>query len=339
MAKPKPVPFSTLVAALLNDQEPFPPRFLHRFSDLLEEDAKSLAKVWSKISTPRRIALLEDLDELNQADDLVSFEEVCKLAIKDPEAQVRLLAVKMLREYELTQYIPDFIRMAQQDGVSDVRAAAASGLGVFIFLGEVDKISPPTLKRVEETLFGILQSQDESQVRQRALEALGYSSRPDFMPAIEQAYASDDSDWLISALNAMGRSADSKWKPRVVAMLDHPHPLVRAEAASAAGEIEIKSTVPALLKMLDDPDLDVRMAAIWALSQLGGKGVRKALETMLEATDDDDEANLLENALDNLDFTEDLSTIAMLNITGSGEEDEPLFDELDDLDDQGDPPA
>jgi HEAT repeat protein len=202
----------------------------------------------------------------------------------------------------------------------------------------VDKIHPSTHQRVEETLLNILHSEDESLVRRRALEALGYSAREDVMPAIEQAYACGDPEWLISALNAMGNSADRKWKPQVMAMLDHQHPLVRAEAASAAGEIEVKSAVPALLRMLGDVDLDVRMAVIWALSQLGGKGVRKALEKMLEATDDDDEADMLERALENLDFTEDLSAIALLNITDTGEEDEELFadEELDELEDEGD---
>ncbi len=272
---------------------------------------------------------MADLEELNQADDLLSFEEVCKLAITDPEPQTRLSAVRILHDYELVQFIPDFIRMAKQDVDKVVRAAAASALGAFIYLGEVDKLHPSTLNRVEEALLGILQGQDESPVRRNALESLGYSSREEVSPAIEQAYTSGDPEWLISALSAMGRSADPKWNSRVVEMLEHQRPLVRAEAASAAGELEIKSAVPSLLKILDDSDLDVRMAAIWALSQLGGKGVRKALEKMLDATDDEDEASLLENALDNLDFTEDLGTIALLNISESDEDDEDIFPDND----------
>ena len=340
MAKSKPIPFKRLVAALLNDQEPFLPRFLHRFSDLSSEDSQSLAQAWPKITLQRRISLMEDLEELNQADDLLSFEEVCQLAIKDPNPLVRLSAVKILHEYELTQFIPNFIQIAQQDPDVHVRAAAAAALGAFIYLGEVDKLHSSRLQRVEEALLVILHGQDESQVRQRALESLGFSSRAEMLPAIELAYTDPNPEWLIAALNAMGRSADRKWKSKVAAMLDHPHPLVRAEAASAAGELEIKTAVPRLLKMLHDTDLDVRMAAIWALSQLGGKGVRKALEKRLESTDDEDETSLLENALDNLDFTDDLGTISLLNISETGEEDEEFLtdDGLDDQDDdEGDP--
>ena len=341
MAKPKPLPFSKLVAALLNDQEPFPPRYLHRFSDLSSEDGQILAQTWPKIPAPRRVTLMEDLEELSQADDLLSFEEVCRLAIKDPHPQVRLSAVKILHDYELTQFIPTFTQLAQGDADTLVRAAAAAALGAFIYLGEVDKLHPSTLNRVEDTLFSVLHGQDESQVRQRALESLGFSSREDVAPAIEQAYANPDAEWLIAALNAMGRSADRKWKSRVLAMLDDQRPLVRAEAASAAGELEIKSAAPALLKLLKDSDLDVRMAAIWALSQLGGKGVRKALEKMLANADDDDEASLLESALDNLDFTEDLGTIALLKIDDAGDDDEDLFPDtdLDEADNEGDSQA
>jgi len=97
-------------------------------------------------------------------------------------------------------------------------------------------------------------------------------------------------------------------------MLSDTHPGVRAEAASAAGEIEIKESTPVLIELLDDPDLDVRLAAIWALSEIGGTGVRQALENQLDTTDDDEEADQIENALENLDFTEEMREISLLEI-------------------------
>ena len=341
MTKTKPIPFSRLITALLDDQTPFPPRYLHRFSDLAPEDTASLIKVWPRISPARRVALMEDLDELNQADDLLSFEDVCTLALQDPLPDVRRSAVMILRNYEQVQFLSDFLRMAKQDVDSEVRAAATTALSAFIYMGEVDELQPSTLNRVEECLLSILNGQDETLTRRRALEAMGYSSRPEVYPAIEKAYASNDPDWLSSALNAIGRSADKAWKSKVVAMFDHPHPIVRAEAASAAGELEIKSAVPALLRMLRDPDLDVRMAAIWSLSQIGGKGVRPALEKQLKTTEDDAEAEQVENALENLDFTEDLLHISLLDITDVEDEEDEIFsdDELDDLEDEGDSPA
>lgn len=338
MAKPKPVPFSKIVAALLDEQNIFPPRYLHRLSDLAPEDAQSIAQAWPKVAPTRRTALMEDLEELSLADDLLSFDDVCRLALQDPAPNVRISAIHILREYEQTPLIPDFIHLAQHDPDAGVRAAAAAALGTFIYMGEVDDLHPATQKRVEECLLGILNGSDETLVRRRALEALGYSTREEVKPAIERAYAMEDPDWLISALNAMGRSANQVWNPKVVAMFEHTHPLVRAEAASAAGDLEIKSAVPALLRMLRDPDLDVRMASIWALSQIGGKGVRPALERLLEDPDDEEEEELLEKALENLDFTEDLGRIALLEIGDSEDEEYALFDEdeFDDPEDEGD---
>ena len=92
------------------------------------------------------------------------------------------------------------------------------------------------------------------------------------------------------------------------------HDVVRAEAASAAGELEIKRAVPKLLDLLEDVDSDVRMASIWALSQIGGPGVRSALDALLEITEDDEEATQLDNALENLDFTEEMNELALLEI-------------------------
>jgi HEAT repeat protein len=103
-------------------------------------------------------------------------------------------------------------------------------------------------------------------------------------------------------------------------MLTHTQPGIRAEAASAAGELEIKSARPLLLELLEDSDIDVRMAAIWALSQVGGKGVRRTLEKLLETTDDDEEADQIDKALENLDFTEEMAELALLEIPEDGDE-------------------
>jgi len=336
MTAKKPIPFSQLISLLLNEEEVFPPRFLHRLSDLTRADAHLLANAWPKIAPLRRKTLMEDLEELTQADDLLSFEDICRLAINDQDASVRLTGVRILREYDLTDLIPDFLYLLQKDPSAEVRAAAAAALGIFVYMGEVDELHANTFKELEGHLLRITQGVDEILVRRRALEALGYSSRKDIPPLIEQAYDSNNTDWILSALIAMGRSADRAWKPKVVAILDHANPLVRAEAASAAGELELKSVRPTLLRMLHDPDQDVRMASSWALSQLGGEGVRSTLEKLIESTTDDEESDLIEKALDNLDFTEEMAGFALLDIGNTDDEEDDLFSDyqLDDEDEE-----
>ena len=334
MAIPKPIPFNKLIDALLDESTPFSPRYLNRLSDLEPVDSTSLAESWSKISTRRREALLDDLEEVHLADTTLSFEQVARLGLKDPVAGVRLRSINILREYELRDLIPTFIQMAEHDPDTEVRAAAAAALGIYIYMGEVEDISPKKLLTVEECLLRLINGSDTSLVRRRALEALGFTSRKEIVGLIEKAYASTDTDWLVSALFAMGRSANSRWSPQVLKMLDHTLPAVRAEAASAAGELEITAARPKLLEMLEDDDLDVRMASIWALSQVGGEGVREALEQLLETTDDDEEAGQIENAVENLDFTEEMKNLALLEIAEDGNDPEDSSeDDYEDTDD------
>jgi HEAT repeat protein len=334
MVIPKPIQFTNLIEALLDESTPFSPRYLNRLSDLDPADISLFAETWPKVSLRRRQALLEDLEELHLADDLLCFEEVGRVALKDNEPGVRRRAIQILREYELVDLLPTFMDMSEHDPDADVRANSAAALATYIYMGEVEDISPKKLRQVEECLLRLTSNSDNTLVHRRALEALGFSSRKEVVGLIEQAYASPDIDWLATALFAMGRSANPRWNRLVLKMLTHKRPTVRAEAASAAGELEIKAAVPILLELLEDVDPDVRLASIWALSQVGGEGVRSALENMLEETVDDDEADQIEKALENLDFTEEMRNLALLEIPEDGNEpdDSSEDDNDDDLD-------
>ena len=99
--------------------------------------------------------------------------------------------------------------------------------------------------------------------------------------------------------------------------LNSTDPELSFEAIRAAGKMEIQAARPRLLKMLasyDELDEDVRGAVIWSLSEIGGEGVRKKLEGLLEQLDDDDEIEYLEEALENLEFTEDFKLVGMFDV-------------------------
>lgn len=333
MAIQNPIPFSKLIDALLDENTPFSPRYIHRLSDLEPAETKLFAEIWSKVSERRRQALLEDLEEVHIADDLLCFEDVGRVALKDSAPGVRIRAINILREYELVDLLPVFIEMAEQDPDANVRATAAAALATFVYMGEVDDISPQKLQLVEECLLRLISGSETQLVKRRALEALGYSSRKEVIELIKEAFASPELDWQVTALFAMGRSANSRWRPHILKMLTHQRPVVRAEAAGAAGELEISAAVPKLVELLEDVDHDVRMASIWALSQVGGQGVRAALEEMLENTDSDSEANQIDKALENLDFTEEMKELSLMEIPE--EVDDPFetseenFDDMD----------
>ena len=100
---------------------------------------------------------------------------------------------------------------------------------------------------------------------------------------------------------------------------------VRLAAVQASGELSLALARPFLLRLLEEEEDDVIAgAAVWSLSQIGGEDVRLYLQNLLDKVEDDDEqAAFLEEALDNLAFTEDMAHFDLLAF------DADEFDELD----------
>jgi HEAT repeat protein len=337
MQSPTEIPFQKLLDALLDVETTLNPRYLYRLSDLESPELELLRTAWPKIPTWRRQALLEDVEELNESDMLLSFESLGRFALQDEDAKIRLLAVHILWEFEENSLIPIFVSLMTTDQDSEVRAASASALGRFVYAGEIDELPQATLHHIEDALLEVTNGNDAPEVRRAALEALGYSSRDEVQPLVEKAFASDDKYWKASALFAMGRSANQQWQPTVLAMLHSNLPMLRSEAARAAGELEISDAVPHLLELLDDPDDNTRLASIWSLSQIGGEGVRDALQALYDDTDNEQELELLESALDNLTFNEGLQLMPMFNFPEAEDDEEDWYEEYDlDNEDFGD---
>jgi HEAT repeat protein len=320
------VDFQTVIDELLNEKKPFPARYLYRFSDLGDVEINLLRKTWFNVSLRRRQALMEDLMEMGEQDYLLDFRDVCLVALVDEDPAVRLTAIQTLREYSDRLLMPLLMDLCVTDPNASVRATCASSLGVFVYEGEVDELPKNQQRSIEDQLLSILKGADDELVRRRALESLGYSSREDVLPFIEEAYENGSQDWLVSALIAMGRSCNPDYESRVLAMLKDTRMRVRSEAAYAAGEMTIKRAVPILLSLLKDDEDIVRAAAIWALSETGGAGVEEELQKLLEKTEDDDEAYLIEEALENLAFVEGMDLIPLIDISEPGEDDWIEFD-------------
>jgi hypothetical protein len=65
----------------------------------------------------------------------------------------------------------------------------------------------------------------------------------------------------------------------------------------------------------DEEDDDVISAIIWSLSNIGGEEVRIYLLNLLDqAEGDDDLTEFLEDALSNLDFTEELERFDLMSL-------------------------
>jgi HEAT repeat protein len=317
MSTPDDVPFRQILEALLDEDTPLNPRYLYRLSDLNSTESKELDATWDQVSVWRRQALMEDLEILGENDYLLSYDTVARMGLKDPDPLVRATAVRILWDYEDPDLAWIYLDMAEGDIDPKVRAAAASALGKFVYLAEVEELSENLEHEVEERLLQIVKGQDETLVRRRALEALGYSSNEEVSKLIQEAYDTGQKEWIASSLFAMGRSANENWREHVLSKILNPHPSIRMEAARAAGELELTEATSNLLELLEDDSVDVRSAAIWSLSQIGGPGIRDIFEKMHEKTDDEEEAEFLLTALDNLDFTEEMAMFTLFDIDGS----------------------
>lgn len=332
MTGKKTIPFSQVIKALLDPNQPFPPHFLHRFSDLSPEDLAKLKKNWPRIGVGRRTGLLEDLEDLAEADTLVNFDEVAVLALDDEEAEIRERAIRLLWETEDAKLAAKLVRMIEKDPDENVRAAAVAVIGQYVYLGELEQIPETTRQLVEECLLDLFTSNETKLIRRKALESLGYSGRDEVATLIENAFSTNDKEWMASALLAMGRSADIRWEPRVLKMLNSDQPEVQEEAVRAAGGLELASAREPLLELLEEKDtLDegVYGALIWTLSQIGGSRVRQALEKLAEEAEDDNELDYLENVLENLEFSESFGSMDFLNIDLNSEDRPDNRDEFD----------
>lgn len=308
------VPFQRVLYSLLDKSEDFPLRYLSEFSDIQPEALRSLLDTWPRIDPDRKLLLLDQLNARANEDTLVSFDDLGRALLTDEDPQVRIRAMRLLVECEDFRLVPIYIDMLTRDSNVAVRAEAASMLGIFVQLGEFDDIPDDVHHRIEDVLLEVFNGEDDPVVRRRALEALGFSSRDEVPVLIESAFKRQDPDWQASAIFAMGRSNDERWADHVLRMLASEIQRVRLAAVQAAGELALKLARPILLRLLDEElDEAIAGAAIWSLSQIGGEDVRIYLQNLLDNVEDDDEQiAFLEEALDNLSFTEDLASFDLL---------------------------
>lgn len=299
----------------LVDGGPLSRRSLQEFSDLDPASLELIFEAWPRLPLDRKRTLLDGLRELSDQNTLVSFEDFARALLVDPEAQIRTRAIRLLDESEDAKLAPRLVKILTGDDDPDTRSEAASALGRYVEGGELDKIPSSTKRQVEDALLEKANSEDVPAVRRRALESLGYSSRPEVVTLIESAFRRENPEWQASALFAMGRSFDERWEEPVLSSMTDVNPIVRLAAVEAAGELRLAAARSLLFKVLEEEEEeDVTNAAIWSLSQVGGEDTRTYLENLLDAAQESEDIEFIEEALDNLDFTEEQDRFDLLSI-------------------------
>lgn len=316
----KEIPFSTILAALEDEERVFPAKYTGRFSDLSAANLEAVMQAWPRLPQARKHFLLKRMVELFDEDTIVSFDLLAARLLDDPDGQVRLYALQLLAETGDTRLLPRLMQMTISDPEPASRAGAAALLGQFVEMGELGEMSDGNLKQVTDCLLTAAADSDNHLAR-TALESLGYSSRNEVATLIESAFRHRDPRWQASALVAAGRSADARWQGQVIESFLSEEPQVRLAAVRAAGELQLKSARQPLLNLIEEEEDDeVLYAIIWSLSLIGGEDVREYLQTLIDDTDDEALLQFLEDALLNLEFTEDSANFSLL----AYDEDEPV---------------
>ncbi len=303
-----------LIATLLDLSLPFPQKYLHIFSDITPADLEEIQKIWPQVPVIRKISLLHDLEAMMEVDSLLACDDFARFALKDEDPTVRSRAIGILWDCEDTRLAREFGQMLQHDPSEVVRAAAAAALGKFVLMGELEEISTSAFERTYTQLMECYRNEVHDEVSQEILRSLAYCSKKDVVALIQQAFNSGKKGWKTAALEGMGRLADARWKEPILATFSDEDDEIQFEAIRAAGELELKAARKPLLVMLAEETYnnDLRFQIIWALSKIGGELVRDALHDLLEHSDDEDEIDVLELALENLDLTDENPTLDII---------------------------
>ena len=294
--------FEEALALVCDQSQPLSRPVIAFLSGAGRAEVSRFAECWRQMPPERHRELISTMVEMAEADFGMDFNAIFRWVLRSDDPRVRELAVEGLWEDEQPSLIEPLLRLMQQDPEPAVRARAASSLGRFALLAELGDIDESKTARLRDGLLAVAHNREENiEVRRRAIESVAYLSDAPVREIIDEAYAAADERMRISAVFAMGRTADDHWAEPVLRELHAPNPAMRYEAARAAGEIALRPAVGELIALLADPDSEVQQVAIWALGQIGGARARRALQAC-RASPDEATREAAEEALSELDF-------------------------------------
>ena len=258
---------------------------LQRLSGITADQQTQLDAVWPNINVRRRRRIVGELTDLAEDNVELNFDSVFTGALRDEDERVRVVSIRGLWENESPALIDPLLNLAGSDSDAGVRAEGALALGRFVVLFQFGRLRERHFDRVAAGLRRIIDTRDEiEEVRARAIEAMGAHDATWVRQAISEAFESGRHRLKVSAVHAMGRSAEPRWLPLVTRELNSDDAELRYEAALAIGTIGRETSVPNLVPLLEDDDQEVRNTVIAALGEIGGREARAVLRDLLADT-------------------------------------------------------
>jgi len=243
---------------------------------------------------------LDLITQLNECQKWGSFtQDVLMKLMDDDSPSVREKAIVSLWDLASEELIDPLMDKALNDPSDEVRAKAASVLGIFIYEGAImEDLDQAQYLAVRKFLLDLVRNEEEPiLVRRLSIEALSFSQDPDVLEWIDWAYEQPELETRLSAIFAMGRCGHRRYHDTILAEMASSEPKLVVEAINAAGEIGMESATPRLRNLARAPDRDVRIAAIWALAGTRGPGALETLE-MCALSRDEEVARVAEDAIE-----------------------------------------
>lgn len=327
MTDQKELPFASVLEALLTTED-VPVHLIYRLSDLSEADFRHFSKEWQDVAEERRVALALHMAEIAEDNFLVDFVPIFTYLFEDRSPTVRIAALDGLWDSEDLALVGPILELMRTDDNVGVRAAAARALAHYILLAEWGQIdNSGTAMIVDGLLAAYDNPRSAPEVKRAALEAVSSSYHPRIPELIQDAYEEGSNDLQLSAIFAMGISADERWLPILEQELSSPSPDFRAEAARACGIIGNDESIDALEYLLDDDNQEVGMAAVAALGQIGGERAYSLLARIAENPQYEIFYEAIEEAIEEMESMDE-----GLNILALSEDDDDFDgDMLDEL--------
>ena len=216
-------------------------------------------------------------------------------SLNDQNPRVRAQAIKELSEHRNPIVVRRLIDLAQHDPALQVRCAAISGLGDFVYREEglvcdtepnLDSIGADSqdmsdFGRVCRFLLAVYQDQDRPpEEKRQAVESLSYSSSDTVERLIADLYARPEKEAKCSALLAMGRNGSTRWVEVMRQEIHSSDRDLQLAAIDATGEIGLESFGKDLWRLTYAEDKGVMLAALWSLGQTGWDGAFERLDEL-----------------------------------------------------------
>ena len=320
--------FPSVLSALFGGDE-VPVHLVYRLSDMSKAEFELFQREWLEVSEERRAALVRHMADIAEENYLVEFTPVFAHLFDDSYAAVRIAALDGVWDSTEPRLVRPIIGLLQSDRDVNVRAAAARALAHYVLLAEWGQIRPAVATPAVDALLAEYDRPNAPlEVKRAALEAVAAANHPRVPDMILDAYDDGPNDLQLSALFAMGLTADRRWLPVLDDEMQSPSADFRAEAARAAGGLGSTDSVDALEGLLTDEDPSVTMAAIYALGQIGGDRATELLTRLSQDPDYEELYDAIDEALEEMDLLEGGFDLLALDEDDLEDDDGDLLDDL-----------